>query len=70
MILFECVKLKHNKLSERLEASDGEDVLASIANKEAQAVPAKDNSRNRREAQKNSFGEPKAKRPGSNTRKE
>ena len=55
----ERVKLKNNKLSERLEAGDGEDIVANIARKEALAVQAQDNSRRRREARKNSSGEQK-----------
>jgi len=53
------VKLKNNKMSERLEAGDGEDVVANIACKEAKAVLAQDNSRRRREARKNCSGEQK-----------
>ena len=64
----ERVKLKNNKLSERLEAGDGEDIVANIARKEALAALAQDNSRKRREARKNCSGEQKghARTPGKN----
>ena len=55
----ERIKLKNNKLSKRLEAGDGEDIVANIARKEALDVQAQDNSRKRREARKNSSGEQK-----------
>ena len=55
----ERIKKKQDKLSERLEAGDGEEVIVNIARKQALDVQAQENSRKRREARKNSSGEQK-----------
>ena len=63
----ELIKHKNNKLSKRLESSDGKDTMQEIAREEAQNVVNKDNSKKRREARK-IFG--RSQKPGFDARKE